>query len=689
MKWVKRILAAVGILVLLFVIAAVILVATFDPNDYKQRIEAAVEQTTGRELALQGDIDLSLFPWLGMKLGPAVLGNAKGFGDEPFARVKNVDVRVALLPLFRGEVRADTVHLKGLEANLTRNAQGVGNWEDLMQDTKPQAPEQPQQPGRKLVLAVGGIEIEDAAVHWRDAQAGTDLRVAPVDLSTGELAFGEPFDIDLALRAQNAKPAIKADVNLTGEATVNPDTQRYALADARLTVDAAGEGLPKDGVEAALETAIKADLTAGVVAVQPLTLEVADLRLAGQLDARELNATPQITGELNSDAFNPRKLLTALGQSLPPTSDPAVLNTAMLKLGFNATPESATLSKLEMQLDDTHLTGQAAVKSFTDPAINFDLAVDAIDLDRYMPPEAKAKPNGKPKPAPPADDDLGLPIDMLRDLHLDGRLTVGKLKASGLNMNDVKATITARDGLIRVEPLGMALYQGSMKGNASLDVRGNTPKFTMYGLLDAVQAGALLTELAGDDYLTGTTRLAINVNTQGQKLSALQQQLNGSMNASFKEGSISGSELAGRIARVVAFFRGQPAAAASDSSETRFTSLTGTASITNGILSNNNLALVAPLILAKGQGKVNIPQSVVDYTLNIALNDAGKPKNNRFVPLEIGGTLSDLDYRLALTDVVKEQAKQAIQQELQEKKQNLEGELQDKLKDKLKDRFGF
>jgi hypothetical protein len=75
--------------------------------------------------------------------------------------------------------------------------------------------------------------------------------------------------------------------------------------------------------------------------------------------------------------------------------------------------------------------------------------------------------------------------------------------------------------------------------------------------------------------------------------------------------------------------------------------------------------------------------------LNIALNDAGKPKNNRFVPLEIGGTLSDLDYRLALTDVVKEQAKQAIQQELQEKKQNLEGELQDKLKDKLKDRFGF
>ncbi len=694
MKWLKRILATAGILVLLFVVVAILFVATFDPNDYKRNIESAVEQATSRELALQGDIDLSFFPWLGMKLGPARLGNAEGFGDEPFASVENVQVRVALLPLFRGEVRADTVTLEGMRANLRINEQGESNWEDLIK-TEEEAPPATEKPARELALAVGGIEIENAAVHWQDAQSGTDVKLAPINLSTGALAFGEPFDLDLDLRLINAEPAVEADIKLAGKATVNPEAQHYRLADVQLTVNATGEGLPEDGVEMTLDTAIDADLAAGTAAVQPLTLEFANLRLEGQMSAAHLNSEPQVQATLKSDAFSPRQLLAALGQALPLTSDPNVLENATLKLVFNATPKSAKLSQFEAQVDDTHFTGQGAVQSFDDPKIDFAVALDAMDLDRYMPPKTETEPEAQPapsgEPAPPANDNLGLPIDLLRDLHLDGRLTAGRLKASDLTFTDLQATITARDGLIKVTPLGLKLYEGSLKGNAALDVRGATPRFAINSVLEGVQAGEVVKQMFGDDYLTGISRLTLDLKTQGDRVSALKQALNGNLVFNFKEGSIANSEIAQRIARVITFFKGNAEPSASPA-ETRFTRLTGTASITNGVMANNNLALVSPQILAKGQGKVNIPQSRVDYTLNVALNDEGKPRANRYVPIEIGGSFSDLDYDLALTGVIKDKAEEAVKKEVKEKEQELKEELQQKLGDELEDlrgRFNF
>jgi AsmA protein len=287
-----------------------------------------------------------------------------------------------------------------------------------------------------------------------------------------------------------------------------------------------------------------------------------------------------------------------------------------------------------------------------------------------------------------------LPVETLRDLYVDGRLTAGKLKASGLNFTDVNATVTARDGVVKISPLALKLYQGSLKSNANMNVRGDIPEFTVDSALDGVQAGALLTELAGDDYLTGATRLTLDLKTRGRTISALKRALNGNLAVSFKDGSLTNSKLAGYIARVVAFFKGQPSAASA--TETRFTSLTGSGQIVRGILNSNNLTLVSPTILAKGQGSVNIPQSTVAYTLDVALNDAGKPKDNRYVPLEINGPFSDLGYKLALSDVVKEQAQQALekelkstQQELKSKEQELKQKLQDKLQQQLKDGFNF
>ena len=75
---------------MLIVAAAIIIPLVVDPNDYKDEIVSKVKETTGRDLKIQGDIGLSVFPWLGLELGALELSNAKGFGDAPFADVGTV-----------------------------------------------------------------------------------------------------------------------------------------------------------------------------------------------------------------------------------------------------------------------------------------------------------------------------------------------------------------------------------------------------------------------------------------------------------------------------------------------------------------------------------------------------------------------------------------------------------------------
>ena len=59
-KTVKWILIGVGALVGLLILIALCIPLLIDPNDYKDKISQAVEQQTGRELSMPGEINLVL-----------------------------------------------------------------------------------------------------------------------------------------------------------------------------------------------------------------------------------------------------------------------------------------------------------------------------------------------------------------------------------------------------------------------------------------------------------------------------------------------------------------------------------------------------------------------------------------------------------------------------------------------------
>ncbi len=93
----KLILIVIAVLLL----ALFAFVATFDANNYKSEIIEQVEEATGRDFTIDGEINLSIFPWVGLKVDDVALGNEKGFKAAQFASIKQLDIRVNVLPLLK------------------------------------------------------------------------------------------------------------------------------------------------------------------------------------------------------------------------------------------------------------------------------------------------------------------------------------------------------------------------------------------------------------------------------------------------------------------------------------------------------------------------------------------------------------------------------------------------------------
>lgn len=86
MKLLKILLYGFGGLVLLLVVAGVAATLFVEPNQFKPQIVKAVKDQTGRDLDIQGDLALSVFPWLGVKIGPTRMSNPRALAISPSPR---------------------------------------------------------------------------------------------------------------------------------------------------------------------------------------------------------------------------------------------------------------------------------------------------------------------------------------------------------------------------------------------------------------------------------------------------------------------------------------------------------------------------------------------------------------------------------------------------------------------------
>lgn len=720
---IKRLAIISGLLLLVLVGAMIAAVILIDPNDYRDKISDMARDATGRELHIVDDMQLSVFPWIGVELGVVTLGNAEGFGPEPFARISGARIKVRLIPLFSRRIEVDTVTLTGLEVRLATDADGRNNWDDLTAtattDDEPavtapapsnsQANAQANSEGFALpaALTISGLDIRSAALYWRDDVAGTTLEITGLNLASDRIEADRPVDFRLDFNFRADEPALAGHVDVSTRITARFEDQFFLVEPLSVTARLEGEMLPVSPMDAGFRGNIGIDLRREVLEMPTFSLTVLGLDISGSVQGQEILDEPRLSGKLDIAEFEPRRLLGTLADEAPETTDPDALKTATLGLRFRVDPEQATLDDIALRLDDSRLTGTASARNLDAevPALTFDLALDQIDVDRYLPPSDEA-PVATPATAPAAA--LELPMETLRALDLTGKLAIDRLKASGLNMTDFRLETRARDGVIAVNPIGAALYGGRYSGNVRLDVRGDVPQISIDEAVTGVRAEPLLQDMLDLDLVSGIADFRIKATVRGTSDEELRRSATGNASFSFRNGAIKGLNTAQMIREGTAMLQGR-SAPATESRETDFTELTGSLVIGEGMVRNDDLRGNSPYLRLGGSGHVDIVNEQIDYRLRARIVDTETGQGGAGlddvkgvdIPIRISGALMEPDIRIdsaflrnllrdKLAPQVEElrqeadQRKEQLREEAEGRKEELKQDVEERLEQQLR-----
>ena len=683
-------------LILLLLIVAISLPFIIDPNQYKGEIIARVKKETGRELAIPGDIKLSVFPWLGVQLGEVTLGNAAGFGEQPMARIKAMDVRVKLLPLLHKEVQIAHVTLDGLAVGLQRNAKGQANWDDLLPKEAPAKPKVKEaKPGGVMLaaLAVDGLSLTNSRLDWSDAQANQYYTLSDIDMSFGAVAFEKAFPLKASLTFSSRQPEANGKLALAADITVASNLQQYSLKNLKLDtqLNSAALAKPLPPVTAQLASLL-VDLNSETVRSNNLRVSAYNLNLQGDVAAQKILSAPSYQGQLSIVPFSLRETLSQVGIALPAMADAKALQHAELLTSFQGTTNQLKLDKLQLKLDDTTLTGNAELPSLGKPVVRYSLTLDQLDADRYLPPPTEAQP-AKPTPSgsSAAAAATQLPLELLRALDVQGRLKVDQLKISNLHSRNIFVPTSAKQGIIRLSPISAELYDGRYQGNISLNVQQDTPQLGIDETLQKVQIGPLLKDFWGDDKIRGKANLNAKLTARGLDPMAFRKTLNGTARFEFLDGAVKGFNLAQMERDLRARLKGKPVSKGKVPLETDFASITGSLTATNGLVSNTDLQAAMPFARAIGAGKAYLVSEELDYTLQVKFTSEAVGQGGQTyaqmdkipLPIHFRGTFSQPRIQPDYDAVIKALAKQEVEKQkekLEDKaKQKIEKEIGDEL----------
>lgn len=167
-----------GLIVLAFG-AGAIAIARFNPNSLKPRIVAAVQQATGRTLALSGPISLQPSLWPTVKLRDVSFANPPGFSRPSMATLQQLDVQLALWPLLFHRVEIDRLVLVRPDIRLETNAAGKTNWSFVAPRTAPHGQPKPAASSAAnapaMQISVDHVRIESGRLNYRDDATGRSM----------------------------------------------------------------------------------------------------------------------------------------------------------------------------------------------------------------------------------------------------------------------------------------------------------------------------------------------------------------------------------------------------------------------------------------------------------------------------------------------------------------------------------
>ncbi len=420
-------------------------------------------------------------------------------------------------------------------------------------------------------LAVGDFSITDSSVIWIDNMKGERRELSPIDLRLRDVSFDRPVQIDFSASLDGNPVRLRGHVGPLGKEP--------------------GKGT------------VPLDFTVKI-------FKDIEIRLNGSMvdavSSRKFDLAIEVS------PFSPRKAVEIIGHTFPvKTADPKALSRVSLKTKIQGSPKEISISDGFLQIDESKLTFSVRAQDFDRPDLSFELNLDSIDLDRYLPPKSNKK-------AVKDEIEKTIPVKTkkidyapLRRLLLNGTLRIDRLKAYGANMETLLLKVKGSDGLFHLDPLTVKLYDGGAAVQGIFDLRKDEPKSNILFKINDVKSGPFLKDFLKKDILEGTAQADVFVNMRGDDGAEIKRTLNGRGDLFFNDGAIKGIDLASMARNVKAAFGLEEKGG--EKPRTDFSELHIPFTIEKGIAHTVKSSLASPFLRVIASGKADIVQETLNF----------------------------------------------------------------------------
>lgn len=314
------------------------------------------------------------------------------------------------------------------------------------------------------------------------------------------------------------------------------------------------------------------------------------------------------------------------------------------------------------RVQQSRFIAKVALTDFDDPAIRFDVDLDQLDVDQYLPKQA---PEGQQQAAAPEQ-----PFDLsaLNRLNVQGGLRIAAFKVMNLKLAQVRLDMKAHKGLVTVDPLSANLYQGSMNGSLSVNAQA-TPRFTINERLSNVAIAPLVKDLMDLEAVEGRGNVTLDLDTQGNLVSALKKGLNGDAAVNLENGAIKGINLTKLMQNAQNIGKGATTQTlgVSDDEKTEFSEFRASFKVKNGVAHNEDLSVKSSQLKITGSGDIDIGNESIDYTARAMLQQT-QGSDYLMVPVQLSGPFTDVKFKLDYTKMLEDLARRKLEARAQELK---------------------
>ena len=473
----------------------------------------------------------------------------------------------------------------------------------------------------------------------QDLKGGLVFKVGEVDVK--DAATGTISAIDLAVDL----PGLSQSPSVTGEIVYN---QRKVALDVGLD--------PLDKVLAGDTFALRASIDS----------ELLKLTYDGTVQQQPV---PGLNGTLGVDVTSVGDLMAWLGHPLPdgqPDPGPLEIDAKLAADGEKVAIESASITgKAAEATASGAFDGSGAI-----PRFDAKLDVAKLDLNAYLPPpsesEAAAAPADGATPAEEgwSDEPIGV-FSELKQAEGQVQVSLANVLYRQIQVESATAQMTLAGGVLKADVTEVQFSPGQLSASAVVDGSGDAADITYQVALKGVESKPFLQSFAGTDILSGR----LNFETKGSARGVSQKQIVSSLNGdgafAFLDGAIEGFDLAGTLRNV-----GQlGVASGGEKPKTDFSELAGSFTITDGVLDNRDMQMLAPLVRVTGAGQVPLPPRTLDYTVEAKLvaslegQGSGDALAGLPIPVHAYGPWDqlsyDIDYQTMLNAVAADPARLA------------------------------